>query len=653
MVHNCDATQIKVVECLAAVRKRPSMYIGSTSKSGLHQLVYEVVDNSIDEAMEGYCTEINVTIDKDSIVTVKDDGRGIPCDMHKEKGLPAIEVVLTTLHAGGKFGGDGYKVSGGLHGVGVSCVNALSEWLKVVVDRDGKRYNQRYQRGVPDNLVGTFEDVDPSLRGTVVIFKPDSEIFETIDFTSEIIDHRLKELAFLNKGLKITFTDNRYEIPTENVYQFEGGLQSYIESLNKNKEPLFTPPIYFKKTKGNYEVEISLQYVADYYDEQVLTFANNIRTKDGGTHLSGFRSALTRVINSYAKKYDLLKDKDQPFQGNDLREGLIAIVSIRLPNPQFEGQTKGKLENSEVKGVVESLTDEGISDALELNPKIGRSIINKALIAQRVREATRKAQDLARRKTALESTTLPGKLADCSERDPAKCEVFIVEGDSAGGSAKQGRDRNFQAILPLRGKVLNVEKAALDKILSNEELRTLITAIGPGAIAGLVMNNNDDSDKEEEEVNVLEKLRYHKIIIMTDADVDGAHIRTLLLTFFFRYARAIIEAGALYIAQPPLYLVKKGNSQTYIYNEKELENHLKTFENRDSVNIQRYKGLGEMNPEQLWETTLDPTVRTLLQVNLEDAEEADEIFTLLMGSVVEPRREFIEKYAKDVRWIDT
>lgn len=652
MSHSYDATQIKVLEGLEAVRKRPSMYIGSTSKSGLHQLVYEVVDNSIDEAMAGYCTEINVTIDKESIVTVKDNGRGIPIDIHKEKGLPAIEVVLTTLHAGGKFGGDGYKVSGGLHGVGVSCVNALSEWLKVVVERDGKKYTQTYRQGVPDQLVGKFEEAAPELRGTTVVFKPDSGIFETIDFTSEIIDHRLKELSFLNKGLKITFTDNRYEVPTENVYQFEGGLQSYIEDLNKNKEPLFAPPIYFKKSKGNYEVEVSLQYVSDYYDEQVITFANNIRTKDGGTHLSGFRSALTRVINNFCKKYELLKDKDQPFQGNDLREGLTAIVSIRLPNPQFEGQTKAKLENSEVKGVVESLTDEGINDALETNPKIGRSIANKALIAQRVREATRKAQDLARRKTALESTTLPGKLADCSERDPSKCEIFIVEGDSAGGSAKQGRDRNFQAILPLRGKVLNVEKAALDKILSNEEIKTLITAIGHGAIAGLVMSNNDDDNKEEEEFNVLTKLRYHKIVIMTDADVDGAHIRTLLLTFFFRYARAVIEAGALYIAQPPLYLVKKGSSQNYIYNEKELEIHLKNFENRDNVNIQRYKGLGEMNPDQLWETTLDPNKRTLLQINLEDAEEADSIFTLLMGSIVEPRRNFIEKYAKDVRWID-
>ncbi len=652
MIHNYDATQIKVLEGLEAVRKRPSMYIGSTSKSGLHQLIYEVVDNSVDEALAGHCTDITVTIDKESIVTVVDNGRGIPIDIHKEKGLPAIEVVLTTLHAGGKFGGDGYKVSGGLHGVGVSCVNALSDFLTAIVVRDGKKYTQTYHRGIPDNQVGTFEPAGDLPRGTTIIFKPDAEIFETVDFTSEIIDHRLKELAFLNKGLKITFIDKRYEVITENVYQFEGGIKSYVESLNKNKTVLFDEPIYFRKTKGNYEVEIAVQYVSDYYDENVITFANNIRTKDGGTHLSGFRSALTRVINNFAKKYDLLKDKDQAFQGNDLREGLAAIVSIRLPNPQFEGQTKGKLENSEVKGVVESLSDEGLTDALETNPKFGKSIVNKALIAQRVREATRKAQELVRRKSALESTTLPGKLADCSEKEASKCEIFIVEGDSAGGSAKQGRDRNFQAILPLRGKVLNVEKAALDKILSNEEIRTLITAIGPGAIVGLEMSNNDNSNKEEEEINVLEKLRYHKIVIMTDADVDGAHIRTLLLTFFFRYARAVIQAGALYIAQPPLYLVKKGNSQKYAFNDKDLETILATYENRDSVNIQRYKGLGEMNPDQLWETTLDPQNRTLLQVNLEDAEEADEIFTILMGSVVEPRRNFIEKYAKDVRWID-
>jgi DNA gyrase subunit B len=644
------AAHIKVLEGLEAVRKRPGMYIGTTAKSGLNHLIFEVVDNSIDEAMAGYCTEVKVTIDADNIVTVEDNGRGIPIDIQKDKGVPAVEVVLTTLHAGGKFEGEGYKVSGGLHGVGVSVVNALAEWLQVIVCRDDKKYTQDFKRGKPVKSPGVLEAAPNLPTGTTVIFKPDAQIFEEVDFTSEQIDFRLKELAYLNPGLRILFTDNRFEVPTVRDYQFEGGIKSYVETLNDGKTPLFAPPIYLKKDRNDYEVEVAMQYVSDYYDEHLVSFANNIRTREGGTHVVGFRSALTRVMNSFSKKYELLGKNGTPLTGNDLREGLTAVISVRLRNPQFEGQTKTKLGNSEVKGLVDSMLDEGLTDYIETNPKVGRSIVGKALEAQRVREATRKAQDLARRKGALESLALPGKLADCSEKDASKCEIFLVEGDSAGGSAKQARDRNFQAILPLRGKVLNVEKARLDKILSNEEIRCLITAIGPEAISGL-QPATEDTDNPPTAADLLAKLRYHKIVIMTDADVDGAHIRTLLLTFFFRHARQLIEAGALYIAQPPLYLVKKGNSKRYAYNDKELEEVL-TEIGRERVNIQRYKGLGEMNPDQLWETTLDPKVRSMLQVTLLDGEEADEIFTLLMGSKVEPRREFIEKYAKTVRWID-
>jgi len=659
MTQNYVADDIKVLEGLEAVRKRPGMYIGSTGKAGLNHLVFEVVDNSIDEAMAGYCNTVSVIIEPDQIVTVIDNGRGIPIDIHKEKGLPAVEVVMTTLHAGGKFEGKGYKVSGGLHGVGVSVVNALAEWLTVEVKRDGKRYTQRYQKGIPDNLKGVTESYDGTDRGTVIRFKPDATIFDDIEFSADVIDHRLRELAFLNRGVRILFEDKRGDEPYTQSYQFDGGIQSYVAHLNESKEALFTPPIYMHNERDLYEVEMAIQYVNDYYDEQVVSFANNIRTKEGGTHVAGFRSALTRVMNNFAKKYDLIKDKADLLSGNDLREGLSVVISVKLRNPQFEGQTKTKLGNSEVKGIVDSMVDEGLSNFVETNPKIARAIINKALIAQRVREATRKAQELARRKTSLESTTLPGKLADCSDRDPANCEVFLVEGDSAGGSAKQGRDRNFQAILPLRGKVLNVEKARLDKILANEEIRNLITAIGPEAISGLRETTTFDLDATDDEGSteasiqaVLSKLRYHKIVIMTDADVDGAHIRTLLLTFFFRHAREIIEAGALYIAQPPLYLVKKGSSKRYIYNERALEAYLTEIGRDTNVGIQRYKGLGEMNPDQLWETTMDPDKRTLLQVTLEDAEAADEIFTILMGNKVDPRKAFIEKYAKTVRWID-
>ncbi|NDD66418.1 DNA topoisomerase (ATP-hydrolyzing) subunit B [bacterium] len=659
MSQNYVADDIKVLEGLEAVRKRPGMYIGSTGKAGLNHLVFEVVDNSIDEAMAGHCNTVSVIIEPDQIVTVIDNGRGIPIDTHKEKGLPAVEVVMTTLHAGGKFEGKGYKVSGGLHGVGVSVVNALAEWLTVEVKRDGKRYTQRYQKGIPDHLVGVTESYGGSDRGTIIRFKPDATIFDDIDFSADVIDHRLRELAFLNRGVRILFEDRRGEEPYTQTYQFDGGIQSYVTHINDAKEPLFNPPIYLHNERDLYEVEIAIQYVNDYYDEQVVSFANNIRTKEGGTHVAGFRSALTRVMNNFAKKYDLIKDKSDMLSGNDLREGLSVVISVKLRNPQFEGQTKTKLGNSEVKGIVDSMVDEGLSNFVETNPKVARAIINKALIAQRVREATRKAQELARRKTSLESTTLPGKLADCSDRDPANCEVFLVEGDSAGGSAKQGRDRNFQAILPLRGKVLNVEKARLDKILANEEIRNLITAIGPEAISGLreattfELDATDDGSSTDASIQaVLSKLRYHKIVIMTDADVDGAHIRTLLLTFFFRHAREIIEAGALYIAQPPLYLVKKGSSKRYIYNERALEAYLTEIGRDTHVGIQRYKGLGEMNPDQLWETTMDPDKRTLLQVTLEDAEAADDIFTVLMGNKVDPRKAFIEKYAKTVRWID-
>ena len=546
-------------------------------------------------------------------------GVGIPIDIHKEKKLPAVEVVMTTLHAGGKFEGKGYKVSGGLHGVGVSVVNALSEWLEVEVRRDGKQYNQTYYKGAPKNLIGDFSDCHGKPNGTQIKFYPDITILDDLEFTSEVINNRLKELAFLNKGIKIHFTDNRPEEPIKESYQFEGGIKSYVESLNESKEVLYSPPVYLQNERDRYQVEVAIQYVSDYYDENVITFANNIRTKEGGTHLSGFRSALTRVFNKFSTKYELIKDKKSALTGNDLREGLTAVVSVKLENPQFEGQTKTKLGNAEVKGIVDSMVDEGLSNYVEANPKIAKLIINKALIAQRVREASRKAQELARRKTSLESTTLPGKLADCSDRNPANCEVYLVEGDSAGGSAKQGRDRNFQAILPLRGKVLNVEKARLDKILANEEIRSLITAIGPDVISGLATRPEAQTDEPEEDPikATLKKLRYHKIVIMTDADVDGAHIRTLLLTFFFRYAKSIIEAGCLYIAQPPLFLVKKGQTRRYCYNEQALEDTLKEL-GREKSMIQRYKGLGEMNPDQLWETTLDPEHRTMLRVNLDD-----------------------------------
>ncbi len=625
------AEQIQVLEGLEAVRKRPSMYIGSTDSRGLHHLVYEVVDNSIDEALAGFCTNIEVYIRPDHSVKVIDNGRGIPVDLMPKYNKSALEVVMTMLHAGGKFDNHAYKVSGGLHGVGVSAVNALSEWLEVEVKREGKFYKQRYEFGKPVTqviLVGNTEG-----RGTTVTFKPDKTIFETLDFNFETLSNRLRELAFLNKGLKISLKDEFSE--KEQVFQYEGGIISFVEFLNKNKNLLHEKPIYFQKQKDSTIVEIAMQY-NDSYTENVYTFANNINTHEGGTHLAGFKAALTKVSNDYAKAKGFLKGEDK-LSGDDVREGLTAIINVKLMSPQFEGQTKTKLGNSEIKGIVETLVSEGLSEFLEENPNAAKNILSKALEAAEAREAARKARELTRRKNALEVSSLPGKLADCSEKDPAKSEIYIVEGDSAGGSAKQGRDRKFQAILPLRGKILNVEKARLTKILKNEEIRALITAIGAGIGEG-----------EEFDIN---KARYHRIIIMTDADVDGSHIRTLLLTLFYRYMRQLIDMGFVYIAQPPLFKVKKGKTEFYVYNEEELNKKLAEI-GRDGIAMQRYKGLGEMNPQQLWETTMDPGTRTMLKVSLEDAIRADEIFTILMGDKVEPRREFIERHAREVKNLD-
>jgi DNA gyrase subunit B len=630
IVNVYDENQIQVLEGLEAVRKRPGMYIGSTGPRGLHHLVYEVVDNSIDEALAGFCDTISVTIHKDNSVTVVDNGRGIPVGVHPKIGKPAVEVALTMLHAGGKFDGKGYKVSGGLHGVGVSVVNALSEYLEVEVMRNGKVYKQNYKRGkVASDLM---EIGKTSKTGTKITFKPDADIFEEINFEYEILEHRLRELAFLNKGIKVILKDERDG--KENIMHYEGGLIEFVNHLNRNREVLHKQPIYFEGKKDECVVEVAFQY-NDGYVENIFSFANNINTHEGGTHLSGFKSALTRAINDYGRKYNFLKENDKNLSGEDVREGLTAIISVKLTNPQYEGQTKTKLGNSEVRGIVESISAEAISTCLEENPSTARVIIEKSVMAARARDAARKARELARRKNVLENTSLPGKLADCSEKDPNLCEIYLVEGDSAGGSAKQGRDRKYQAILPLRGKILNVEKARLDKILAYEEIRAMITAFGTGI---------------DEEFDI-DKLRYGKIIIMTDADVDGAHIRTLLLTFFFRYMRPIIEGDHLFIAQPPLYRVKNGKEEIYVYSDKELNKVLEKVD-RNKVDIQRYKGLGEMNPEQLWETTMNPKTRTLLQVTIDDAIAADEIFTTLMGTKVEPRREFIEQNAKYVTNLD-
>ncbi|KGF46473.1 DNA gyrase subunit B [Veillonella montpellierensis DNF00314] len=628
---NYGAQNIQVLEGLDAVRMRPGMYIGSTSIRGLHHLVYEVVDNSVDEALAGYATHIEVSIHEDNSVTVVDDGRGIPCGIH-ESGIPAVELVLTKLHAGGKFGGGGYKVSGGLHGVGISVVNALSEWTRVQVHQDSIIREITFSRGHKTSELTQIGTTDHT--GTTVIFKPDADIFETTVFDFDTLKVRLQELAFLNKGLRITLTDYRQQEPRVESFHYEGGISSFITFLNENKEAINPNIIHIENTKDDVVVDVAMQY-NDSYSENILTFVNNINTIDGGTHLSGFRSALTRTLNDYARKTGLLKDNENNLTGDDVREGLTAIVSVKVLNPQFEGQTKGKLGNSEVKGITDVIVSEGLRTFLEEHPADAKKIIEKSAMANRAREAARKARELTRRKNALEISSLPGKLADCSERDPLMTEIYLVEGDSAGGSAKQGRDRRYQAILPLRGKILNVEKARLDKILANAEIRSMITAFGTGIA--------DEFD--------LDKSRYHKIIIMTDADVDGAHIRTLLLTFFYRYMKPLIENGRVFIAQPPLYQIKKGKSHWYVYSDDELKVKLDDV-GRDNYTIQRYKGLGEMNPEQLWETTMNPENRTLLQVSLEDAVEADKIFTILMGDKVEPRRKFIEDNANLVRNLD-
>lgn len=627
-----EAEQIQVLEGLEAVRRRPSMYIGSTDTRGLHQLFNEVVDNSIDEAMQGRCDTIRVVIHGDGSMTITDNGSGIPVGIHPKTGKSAVETVLTRLHAGGKFGGEGsgYKVSGGLHGVGVACVNALSEWLKVEVRRNNKVHRQEYRRGKPITdleVVGEAQDT-----GTSISFKPDAEIFETVEFSVDTIAYRMREMAFLNKGVKLEFLDERSG--RSHTYQYEGGIISFVEHLNKNKEVLHKDVIYFEGTVDNCLVEVAIQYT-DGFVENIYSYANNIYTQEGGTHLSGFRSGLTRTFNDYARRAKILKDNEENLTGEDVREGCTAVISVKVPEPQFEGQTKTKLGNSDIRGIVESIVAEHLGTYLEEHPGDAKRIIEKSLAAARAREAARKARELTRRKNALEVSSLPGKLADCTWTDPALCEIFIVEGDSAGGSAKQGRDRRFQAIMPLRGKILNVEKARLDRILANKEIRAMITAFGTGI--------GEDFD--------IEKARYGRIILMTDADVDGAHIRTLLLTFLFRYMRPLIEQGYVYVALPPLYGVKKGKAHYYAYDDDELDVLLEKI-GRQGATLQRYKGLGEMNPEQLWETTMNPETRTILQLKLEDAIEADEVFTTLMGEKVEPRREFIETHAKEVAYMD-
>lgn len=627
-----DESQIQVLEGLEAVRKRPGMYIGSTSGKGLHHLVWEVVDNSIDEALAGYCTKIQVRVHEDNSITVIDNGRGIPVGENAKLKKSTLEVVMTVLHAGGKFGGEGYKVSGGLHGVGVSVVNALSEHVTVTVKLHGHIYQQEYRRGVPQydvKIVGESNET-----GTTVKFKPDPEIFtDTTVYEYETLQSRIRELAFLNKGLEIELVDER--TGASNTFKYDGGIIEFVKHLNRNKEVMHEEPIYVEGSKDHIQVEVSLQY-NDGYSENIHSFANNINTHEGGTHESGFKSALTRIINDYARKTGLIKDNDSNFSGDDVREGLTAIISVKIPEPQFEGQTKTKLGNSEVRGIVESFFAEKLQEFLDENPSVSRKIVEKGLQAARAREAARKARELTRRKSALEVSSLPGKLADCSSKDASISELYIVEGDSAGGSAKQGRDRHFQAILPLRGKILNVERARLDRILGNAEIRAIITALGTGI--------GDDFD--------LAKARYHKVIIMTDADVDGAHIRTLMLTFFFRYMRKIIEAGYVYIAQPPLFKIERNKVIRYAQSEKERDDIIAEFGEGAKVNVQRYKGLGEMNATQLWETTMDPESRTMLQVSIEDAIEADVIFDTLMGDNVEPRRDFIQQFAKDVKNLD-
>ena len=635
MSDNYSADQIQILEGLEAVRKRPGMYIGSTSSKGLHHLVYEIVDNSVDEALAGYCDTITVTVNKDNSITVVDNGRGIPVDIQEKAGRPAVEVVFTILHAGGKFGGGGYKVSGGLHGVGASVVNALSEWLEVVVYKDGKKYKQRYERGKVMEDMQVLGDTEK--HGTKVTFKPDKQIFEDTVYDFEILKERLRETAFLTKGLKIILIDDREDQPVERIFHYEGGIKEYVEYLNRPHDVLYPEIIYCEGTKDDVYVEVAMQH-NNSYTESCYSFVNNIITPEGGTHLIGFRNALTKTFNDYARKNKLLKDSEPNLSGEDIREGLTTIISIKIGEPQFEGQTKQKLGNSEARGAVDSIVSERLMIFLEQNPTVGKMIAEKAVLAQRARDAARKARDLTRRKTALETMSLPGKLADCSDKDPANCEIYIVEGDSAGGSAKTARSRATQAILPLRGKILNVEKSRLDKILVNNEIKAMITAFGTGI-------------HEEFDIS---KLRYHKIIIMTDADVDGAHIATLLLTFFYRFMPELIKQGYVYLAQPPLYKVEKNKKVWYAYDDNELNNILTEIGRDQNNRIQRYKGLGEMGPEQLWETTMDPDKRILLKVTMDDAKLAalNDTFNVLMGDKVEPRREFIETHAKYARNLD-
>ncbi|MDP4091921.1 MAG: DNA topoisomerase (ATP-hydrolyzing) subunit B [Bacillota bacterium] len=629
-----DESQIQVLEGLEAVRKRPGMYIGTTSARGLHHLVYEIVDNSIDEALAGRCDKISIILNKDNSVTVIDNGSGIPVGIHPKMGIPTVEVVHTILHAGGKFGGGAYKVSGGLHGVGASVVNALSEYLEVEVSREGKIYKQRYERGKTVTKLEVLGDTEMS--GTKTTFKADPEIFEILEYDFDTLLLRLREMAFLNKGVIIRLIDDRGEERVEKNLHYEGGIISFVEYMNKNKEVLQGKPIYIEGSKEGSYVEIAMQY-NDSYVENIISFANNIRTTEGGTHLTGYKTAITKVFNDYARKYNFIKENDKNLMGEDVREGLNAVVSVKLGEPQFEGQTKTKLGNSEIRSLVENTVNEKLANYLEENPSVGKAILDKCLTASRAREAARKARELTRRKGAFESSSLPGKLADCSERDPSVCEIFIVEGDSAGGSAKQGRDRKFQAILPLWGKMLNVEKARLDKVYDNEKLLPVITALGASI--------GDDFD--------IGRLRYDKVIIMADADVDGSHIRTLLLTFFFRYMKPLVEEGHIYIAQPPLFKVAKGKEELYAYNDREMDKIFKEKQwKKEECTIQRYKGLGEMNSEQLWETTMNPDTRAILKVELEDAIAADEIFTILMGDKVDPRKEFIQTHAKHVTNLD-
>lgn len=625
------ADEIQVLTGLEPVRMRPGMYIGSTGPKGLHHLVYEVVDNSIDEALAGVCDTICITINEDNSVSVSDNGSGIPVETHPQTGKSTVETVLTILHAGGKFNNGAYKVSGGLHGVGISVVNALSEYLEVEVKRNGKIYEQKFSRGVPTTELKIIGDSEET--GTTITFKPDKEIFDDVVFDYEILEFRFREMAFLNKGIKILLEDKRSNEKEE--FHYEGGIKAFVEYINTNKTKIQENIMYFEAEKDNSTVELAMQYTES-YSENIFSFANNINTHEGGTHLSGFKSAITRAINDYARRHNILKEKDDNFQGNDVREGLTAVLSVKLMNPQFEGQTKTKLGNSEMRGIVDTLVSENIDRFLEENPKDAKVIIERAMKASHAREAARKARELSRKRSILDNTTLPGKLADCSLNDSEITEIFIVEGDSAGGSAKQGRDRRYQAILPLKGKIMNVEKARLDRVLGYEEIKAMITAFGSG------IGNEFDIDK----------LRYGKIIIMTDADVDGAHIRTLLLTFFFRYMKPLVENGYIYIAQPPLYKISKGKNDYYAYSDNQLDKIMNELGRNKEYPIQRYKGLGEMNPEQLWETTMDPETRTMLQVSVEDAIAADEIFTMLMGDRVKPRREFIQKNAKLVKNLD-